>query len=190
MKESALLIDSDTKEQREVDVLITTRVASHQVLIGVEATSSGRKADVTWVEGQLQKHSTLPTDKLVLVSEAGFTQPARRKTESHEAVPLAPEDVPDGCEAGRIVNRLGSIYPKVISLDLLEVLARCKSPAGDAEVDLKPPVGAQVLYEDGELFGTLREIAESSFNQHFIQIAKEVDLANVVEDLERDIGVD
>ena len=189
VEESALLIDSDTDTEREVDVLVRTTVASHAVLIGVEATASGRTADVTWVEGQLQKHSTLPTDKLVLVSEAGFSEPARKKAEANGAVPLAPEDVPDGFDAGRVVNKLGSIYPKLISLDLLEVVATCKSPAG-AEEELEPPVGAHVFYENGELFATIKDIAAFLFNQRFTQIAEEVNLANVVKDLEKEMTLD
>ena len=77
--ESAMLKDKITGESREVDVLISTDVSGYKVDIAVEVVARGRKADATWVESMYAKHSDLPTDKLILVSEKGFYIPALEK---------------------------------------------------------------------------------------------------------------
>jgi hypothetical protein len=188
IEESKMLVDSDTGQDREVDVVITRKIAGHKILVGVEARASKRKADVGWVEGLLRKHATLPTAKLVLVSESGFAESARRKAVANHAVPLAPEDLGSDFETSQIVNKLGSIYPKVISLDLLDVVATCKSPTGNEEANFEPPAGVHVFCEgDGSQFGTITDIAASQFNQRFLEVAERVDLANVTHDLEKDI---
>jgi hypothetical protein len=190
VEESKLLVNADTGEDREVDVVITRVVAGHTILVGVEARASKRKADVPWVESMLQKHAKLPTDKLVLVSESGFARTARKKADDNKAVPLAPEDLAGDLEIGEVVNKLGSVYPKIISLDLLAGVTICRPPAGDEEAEFEPPVGVHVFYEDGDLFGTLQDIVASQFNQHFLDVTEEVDLANVIEDFEKNVTVD
>lgn len=56
VEESGFLIDSDTGEEREVDVVIETITAGHKLIVAIEATAAGRKADVGWVEQMLKKH--------------------------------------------------------------------------------------------------------------------------------------
>ena len=87
VKESAMVKETISGEEREVDVLIETRVAGHKVAIAIEVNRKARKADKPWVEGMLSKHNALPTDKLVLVSKAGFFKPAlaRAKREHIDA---------------------------------------------------------------------------------------------------------
>ena len=74
--ESAMLSDKVTGEPREVDILIQATTASYDVNIAIEVVGRRRKADTPWVESMHSKHATLPTDKLVLVAEAGFTKQA------------------------------------------------------------------------------------------------------------------
>lgn len=82
--ESAMLKDKITGESREVDVLISTDVSGYKVDIAVEVVARGRKADTPWVESMHSKHSSLPTNKLILVSEKGFTSPALKKAKFYE----------------------------------------------------------------------------------------------------------
>jgi hypothetical protein len=79
--ESAMLPDRITGELREVDVLVTTTTASFPISLGIEVVAWGRRADTPWVEKMRAKHENLSTDKLILVSENGFSEPARRKAE-------------------------------------------------------------------------------------------------------------
>jgi hypothetical protein len=78
LQESAMLRNRVTGAEQEVDVVIRSRPAGHEVIVSVEATDRGRKADIEWVQQMLGKHADLPTSKLVLVSGGGFTERARR----------------------------------------------------------------------------------------------------------------
>lgn len=77
--ESAMLRDKITGVEREVDLLITTNAAGYKVSIAIEVVSRARKSDTTWVESMHSKHASLPTDKLILVSEKGFHCPSIRE---------------------------------------------------------------------------------------------------------------
>lgn len=77
--ESAMLRDQVTQEEREVDVLITTKVANYKIAMGIEVVSAGRPAGTPWVERMRAKHDNLAIDKLILVSKSGFTKPAIEK---------------------------------------------------------------------------------------------------------------
>lgn len=79
--ESAMLTDKISGEQREVDVLISTNASGYEVNIAIEVVARRRKADTPWVESMYSKHFSLPTNKLILVSESGFYTPALRKAE-------------------------------------------------------------------------------------------------------------
>lgn len=76
-----MLIDRVSGEQREVDVLVVAIAGGFSVQLGVEVISWARPADTPWVEKMRAKHENLSTDKLILVSEKGFYEPARRKAE-------------------------------------------------------------------------------------------------------------
>ena len=74
VEESAMLEDRLTGEEQEVDVVIRGRTGQHETVVSVEATARRRKADVSWVREMVGKHQHLPTNKLVLVSESGFSK--------------------------------------------------------------------------------------------------------------------
>lgn len=80
--ESKEFIDSSINEIREVDVVIESIQENHPFVISVECTGvseNSRPATVEWVEQMWGKHSTLPTNKLILVSKTGFTKTAKKK---------------------------------------------------------------------------------------------------------------
>lgn len=79
--ESAMLTDRVSGELREVDVLVVAIAGGYSVQLGVEVISWARPADTPWVEKMRAKHENLQTDKLILVSEKGFYEPARRKAD-------------------------------------------------------------------------------------------------------------
>jgi len=81
LEESALLIDKVSGEEREVDILILSKVGDYPVNISIEVIDRARKADVSWVEAMHAKHAHLPTNKLILVSRQGFTKPALEKAQ-------------------------------------------------------------------------------------------------------------
>lgn len=190
VEESAFLIDSDTGEKREVDVVIETITAGHEVIVAIEATGAGRKADVGWVESMLKKHEKLPSNKLVLVSEAGFSDSAREKADKNGATPITPEDLPEDFDGGDVINKLGAIYPKVISLDLLEVEVNCEAPNDAGTEKFEPPPTVDVFLEDGARYGALSDLVASHFHERFLEIADQVNLANVTEKVEKDVTLD
>jgi hypothetical protein len=93
IEESAMLKQRTTGEAREVDVVLRSNVGPHEVIVSVEARSTARKADLPWVESMVGKHADLPTSKHVLVSESGFTGPAKRHAEAKGAIAVSPQEV-------------------------------------------------------------------------------------------------
>ena len=77
--ESRILQDRDTGADVEVDIVIEEVVGSHCILVGIECTSTKRKATVEWYREMRAKHADLPISKTVLVSESGFTGQVHRK---------------------------------------------------------------------------------------------------------------
>jgi hypothetical protein len=112
---SAMLPSHSTGRLREVDVAIRGKQAGHEVIVCVEAIARSRKADRGWVDGMVGKHADLPTSKLILVSEKGFTKDARQAAVAKDAVPLAPEDLSSGDPDGAVVRGIPSLWPKVVT---------------------------------------------------------------------------
>jgi len=82
VQESAFLPDRSTGSNREVDVVIKSRVGGHDIIVCVECQEHGRRATVEWVEQMAMKHNSLPTSKLVLITAKGFSQAAGAKAAS------------------------------------------------------------------------------------------------------------
>ncbi len=80
--ESKFLYDRAANKDREVDIVIETEAGGYPIIIGIECQGRGRVANVEWVEQMKSKHESLPTDKLILVSQSGFTEAARTKAKS------------------------------------------------------------------------------------------------------------
>lgn len=109
---SAVLEGRSTGAPREVDVVIRANQAGHEVLASIEAIARRRKADRLWVDAMLGKHADLPTDKLVLVSESGFSEDARTAATRAGALPIAPEDLLD--DDGTL-RSIPALIPKVVT---------------------------------------------------------------------------
>jgi len=75
--------DPDNPDQlRQVDVLIRREgFVTH-----VECRSHKRKQDVTWVEELIGRRQSLGADLIIAVSDAGFTEGAKKKAETHGIV--------------------------------------------------------------------------------------------------------
>jgi hypothetical protein len=188
VEESKMLLDTDVGEPSEVDVVITTAVAGQEIIIGVEATAAGRKATRPWVDSMLGKHSSLPTDRLVLVSEAGFSKAARTKAEVNRAIPLAPEDLRGDEAVGIVVNKLGAVFIKAFNLHMDEVAIRASVPGSSDSLEFEgAPVGTPLFAPNGDLLGTVAETIKGDIDRRFVQIAEEMDLANVTEAETRNI---
>ena len=74
-----MLPDRDTGSLVEVDVVIEDQIAGHSIIVAVECTSAKRKATIEWYREMRGKHSSLPINKTVLVSQSGFTREVQKK---------------------------------------------------------------------------------------------------------------
>lgn len=129
--ESAMLPDRVTGGPREVDVLVVSKAASYQVALGIEVIAWRRPADTPWIEKMRAKHENLPTDKLILVSESGFSEPARRKAEFYGIETLT---VDEACETDwPLVTALEETGVFEITTMNFEVSAVCQLANGTVE---------------------------------------------------------
>jgi hypothetical protein len=92
----------------------------YEIVVSVEAVGRSRRATVEWVEQMVSKHKDLPTNKLVLVAEKGFSKQARVLAESEGAVPLAPQDLTGADPTERVVGAVRSLWPKVVTFSPVE----------------------------------------------------------------------
>jgi hypothetical protein len=182
--ESTLLMNRTTGKEREVDVVIMGETAGHKVTIAVEATSRGRRADVPWVEQMLGKYADLPTDKLVLVSEGGFTDQATTLAEARGAVVLSPKDLGERDPAHQVVNKLRSIWPKTVSLTPDTAKIYMRHPDGKLQW-FKALPDHLVFLETGEELGTVLECVRRTISESWQKIAADLDFASISEDLEK-----
>jgi hypothetical protein len=90
---------------REVDIVVEAAVDGDQIIISLEVNERGRRASVEWVEQQIEKHRRLPTNKLVLVSKAGFSRRALTRV---------------GLEEGKVE----ALQPEIIAVDGEPVVKR------------------------------------------------------------------
>jgi hypothetical protein len=102
--ESKFLHDP-TLGPREVDIVVEATVDGDQIIISLEVNERGRRASVEWVEQQIEKHRRLPTNKLILVSRAGFSRKALTRV---------------GLEEGKVE----ALQPEVITVDGEPVVKR------------------------------------------------------------------
>ena len=185
VQESAMLPDRMTGEQREVDVVIRSKVAGHEVIVSVEAAARGRKADTPWVESLVCKHRDLPTSQLILVAEAGFSGPARKKAEAHNAVALSPEDLTDNDPAFVVVNALPSLWPKQLTVSPEEAVLIVRRPDGTQWRVRELQPDTVVYLADGRPMTMLAPAFHGVFTANYNQIAEMIGLADITEDIDR-----
>ena len=77
--ESRLLKDRLTGKEAEVDIVVETTASGYPLILSVECIDRSRPATVEWVDQMWGKHEHLPTDKLVLISSAGFSKAASER---------------------------------------------------------------------------------------------------------------
>lgn len=90
--ESALLRESISDVEREVDILIQGEINGYQISIGVECRDRKRKADLTWIDEIIGKYQHLPIDRKVAISKCGFTKTALDKAVKYNIETLTLEE--------------------------------------------------------------------------------------------------
>jgi hypothetical protein len=183
VEESAMLTNRSTGKTREVDVVIRAEAAGHPIIVSVEASSTTRPASVQWVESMVGKHKNLETSKLVLVSERGFTPQARQLAEAEGVIALAPEDLGEDDPAGVIVNRLRSIWPKVVSLTATgaQICVPSLRPE-DPWFEVKPDLN--LFLGDNRRFLLLGDVIREYTRGNLERIIERMGLQDIAEDFE------
>lgn len=103
------ITDKITGQSREVDISIKLKTNYLPILIIVECRDRDIE-DVTWIEQLVTKCKNLGADKVVAVSSAGFTEPAKKSAAHYGIVTqvlskITPDDIKSwlyGCSVGTI----------------------------------------------------------------------------------------
>lgn len=157
--ESEFLHDAQTGEDREVDVVVRYVVGDDPVVISAEVTDRKSRADVTWVDSMLMKHSHMPTGHLLLVSWSGFTKGALAKVAAQggRVEALTPER-DDGIEVRAKFMHWIRTSPTRVGL-------RVRMDGGEPLLGNVSVQTALFLLADGTEVGTVGEMIER-FSRH------------------------
>jgi len=151
-------LDDPVLGQREVDIVVEAEADGERVVISLEVNQRGRPASVEWVEQQIDKHRRLPTNKLVLVSRAGFSRKALTRVglEQGKVEALQPEIVMIDGEP--VVKRL---YVESITYDP----SRCTVHVRGDQSEIIAVTGqpeTDIYDADGVLLGALAYLAREA----------------------------
>lgn len=132
--------DETAGTDREVDVLIKAEVAGEEISVGVEATALSRKLDLTGVQALIKKHEKLGTRQVIIVSESGFTGPARREIDATAGVSgYQPTDLTNEQQLQtKIVGKLAKLWPKRFSVTVNTVFAEVELPVSLGDTNTVP----------------------------------------------------
>jgi hypothetical protein len=182
--ESEELPDTDTGEMREVDVLVTGRVGGLPITVQIETTTRKRPADVKWVEMEVGLHESVQTDKLILVSESGFTKRAREKAEATGAIPIQPGDFDSDDAVGDVVNRLASIFPKILNMKPEQIAGVAEKSDGEMVNITELSLQTMIFLETGDEIGTIGTEIRRRMDANFLQTAEEIGLPDIAGDVD------
>jgi hypothetical protein len=75
--ESAMLYDSEAGCDREIDILIQSKVSGYDISVGIECTSVAKPVEIRVLESFKEKHRKVGVNKTIVVSKKGFTKSAK-----------------------------------------------------------------------------------------------------------------
>ena len=84
--ESTLLLETNIQNpiKREVDILIEKELGDTKLKLAVECRGRARKDSLEWIDGLIGKYLNLPVDRVIAVSESGFTRNAILVAKRHK----------------------------------------------------------------------------------------------------------
>ncbi len=119
-----------TGKLREVDIVIESCINDVPIMICFECTSQKRTVDSLWVEGMIGKHLNLETNQLVLVSDSGFSKPARELAEqSRSVIALSMQEVEEA-DWTEFTKNFQDIVFSTFTLKLIDVNVSYVKPDG------------------------------------------------------------
>ena len=179
VEESVLVTPIRGGTSREVDVVVTSTVGGHRVVVGIEASKRSRPAPVGWIEEMMGKHDALPTDKLVLYSGSGFTRGAIEKAEEYGVVAISGEPISDESLEDRVLTGLRSIWPKLIHLTPQQAKVWVTLSDG-SEVWFRAVPDLRLFLEDGTVLPVaLIEAVRAKINAQWDDVIEQVGLRDM-----------
>ena len=114
------------------------------------------------------KHEHLETNKVVLISDAGFTRNALAKAEANGVLALWPERLATDDPAASVLSALGAIRPKMVTPEITLVSVTIESPDGRREKHVV--ANGTAVFAAGQLRGNigglvLRRVDSPEFQQ-------------------------
>ena len=159
IEESAMLMNSVTGKTREVDVVLRSTTAGHEMVIGVEAAAHQRDPmSVEWVERMVGKHRNLPTDKVILVSESGFSPQAEALAKAERLITLSPAVITGQDPALGILGAIRSLWPRRVVVAPVNARLHVENAAGQLEWVNDPPEDLNIFTADGTFLGYIANI--------------------------------
>lgn len=176
LHEATFLRNRLTGEDREVDVVVRSRAAGHETVVAVEAVGRGRRVTVDWVEQMAGKHRNLPTDKVVLVSEGGFSKQAMTLARAEKMVPMTPQHIADSGSSGRIVSALESVETKKFVATMKKAWAWAERPGEDTKV-LETSRDFDLVLSDGTSANALDVVLRYLVTAYQRPVMEQLDMA-------------
>lgn len=111
--ESRFLKNRLDGRENEVDIVVESTVGGYPIIVSIECIDRNRPATRGWVHEMWGKHEHLPTDKLVLISSAGFSKSAAEFAHRLGIDTLSIEQA-SNVDWTRFVNKLHKIIVEVV----------------------------------------------------------------------------
>jgi hypothetical protein len=191
VEESVMVPDKIAGTDREVDVVITSHVAGEKITVGVEATAISRKLDLKAVQGIIAKHEAIGTNQMIIVSESGFTGPARRTIDSTLGISgYQPTDLNNEKQLeAKVVGRLSKLWPRRFSVTLTTVFAEMVLPDSLQNTNVvsitRPPLNFPLLDWQGNEITSPEGIFRHWANTQSEDVMSLLDVANTTEDTDK-----
>ncbi|MBN3826034.1 restriction endonuclease [Burkholderia sp. Ac-20384] len=77
VSESAMLHDPEAETEREIDILVESKLLNCDIKIGIECTALGKPVEVRIIEAFREKHRKVGINQTIVVSKNGFTDSAK-----------------------------------------------------------------------------------------------------------------
>jgi hypothetical protein len=165
VRESVLLRDGKSGQQREVDLLIEAASGVHTIRIAVECQDRSRSATAEWIDQLHGKYRDLEVDKVIAVAREGFTLGARKKAEALGIETLALEEA-DALDWPREIAQIQEI--EGLEVDVAIESASLAVDDSDAPMikHLPSAVHKIPLYDEaGESLGSVADLAARALLQ-------------------------
>jgi hypothetical protein len=167
VEESVLLVEKNTDEKREIDILISINSFNSVMRIAIECRGRKKKDDIQWIDELVGKYRDLDVNKVVAVSKSGFSKGAIEKAKQNNIDTLTLKEAETIDWPNHFV-RLG--IAKVNRFDRPDKIIVQTEPA--ISIAIQP--STEILLGDGSIVGTIVNLAKSIYSQELENINRSI----------------